>query len=60
MPERIYNGPHPEVDVILPDGPVRVKRGEAVEVDQDVAKGLDEQGDTWLTKSAATTTKGKE
>lgn len=51
MPKRIYNGPHPEVDVVLPDGGnLKAKRGVAVDVDVELAKRLDEQGDAWLTE----------
>jgi hypothetical protein len=46
---RIYNGPHPEVEVALPDGSVLTAvRGEKVEVPDELATRLDEQGETWL------------
>jgi hypothetical protein len=58
MPKRIYNGPHPEVDVVLPDGTVRVERGNAIEVSTEVAKNLDEQGDAWLAEAPKAPGKG--
>lgn len=57
MPKRIYNGPHPEVDVVLPDGTVRVARGNAIEVSIEVAKNLDEQGEAWLAEASKASAK---
>lgn len=55
MPERIYNGPHPKVEVPLPDGTVKnVKHGESADFPNDIAKALDEQDKTWLRKTAQT------
>jgi hypothetical protein len=54
MPERIYKGPHAEVYVPLPDGTtIEVKSGMSAEFPNDVAKTLDEQGDTWGRKGGA-------
>lgn len=43
--ERTYIGPHDEVEVA---GHV-VKRGQSIEVDKELADGLDEQPDNWAT-----------
>jgi hypothetical protein len=54
MPKRIYNGPCPEVEVVLPDGShPTVKRGESIDVPEEVAANLDSQGDTWLANQPA-------
>lgn len=45
MPQRVYTGPHDEVDI--PSLGLTVKRGEPIDVEPDVAKSLDEQPDTW-------------
>lgn len=45
MPDRIYNGPVPEIDLVLEGGVVAVKRGDPVTVSDAEAKSLDEQGD---------------
>jgi hypothetical protein len=49
MQERTYNGAHPEVELVLPDGSVHsVKHGEAIEVPDEVAENLDQQENNWL------------
>lgn len=52
MVQRVYVGPHDEVELI--DTGDFVRRGESVEVDADLAARLDEQPDNWakLTKAA--------
>lgn len=45
MPQRVYVGPHVAVE-IGSTGQV-VKNGEAVEVDAELAKSLDEQPSNW-------------
>jgi hypothetical protein len=62
MPNRIYNGHSPEVELNLPDGVVLVKHGESVDVPDEVVKNLDEQG-IWLkpeTPSASSKSKTTE
>jgi hypothetical protein len=55
-----YDGPHAAVDVLSAEGTVTVARGEAVDVDEDTAKGLCEQ-DQWTRADAESkpATKGK-
>lgn len=42
-----YRGPHKAVEVPLADGPVVVRRGEAVELPDEVAEGLVVQVSSW-------------
>jgi hypothetical protein len=51
MPKRTYDGPCPSVELVLPDGNTTVARGESVEVPDDIAANLDEQG-CWLTEAS--------
>ena len=60
MVQRVYVGPHDEVE-IWQTGQI-VKRGEAVDVDGDLAESLDEQPDAWAkpsTKAAKSAPKPK-
>lgn len=58
MVQRVYVGPHDEVELI--DTGDFVRRGESVEVDADLAARLDEQPGNWAkpaTKAAKSTPK---
>lgn len=46
--QRTYTGPHNEVQVHLPSGPVLiVKHGESIDVNARDAEALDQQPDSW-------------
>lgn len=40
----VYDGPYDEVDLALPDGPVRVAKGGTVNVPAEIAENLLDQG----------------
>lgn len=53
MPKRTYIGSSAAVEVPLPDGEfTSVKKGEAVEVDDETARSLDESGN-WTSASTS-------
>ncbi len=59
MAQRTYNGEYQGVELVLPEGRIPVKKGETVEVTDEVAARLDEQGDNWLTPTTGRTKRSK-
>jgi hypothetical protein len=60
MPKRIYNGAHPEVELVLPERTVNVKHGESIEIPDEIARNLDEQEDNWIKPDEKPKTETKE
>ena len=61
MLERIYTGPHAEVEVALPDGSIiTVANGNTGTFPDEVASALDEQPTNWKPAKTKAATGGKE